>query len=97
MVADKAGIELTQEIVQQVIGFLNEIGKNPANYQPKFLCDQIVASCRYEGIPIQADPERVQRALKNLDARSTETSEPTLARVGGGNKVDRSTANCLAH
>jgi hypothetical protein len=97
MVADKAGIELTQEIVQQVIGFLNEIGKNPANYQPKFLCDQIVASCRYEGIPIQADPERVQRALKNLDARSTETSEPTLARVGGGNKVDRSTANGLAH
>jgi hypothetical protein len=97
MVADKVGIDLTQEIVQQVLGFLNEIGKNPANYQPKFLCDQIVASCRYEGIPLQADPERVARALKNLDARSTEESQPTLARVGGGSKVDRSQANGLAH
>lgn len=96
-VADNAGIELTEEMLQQVVGFMKEIGKNIANYQPKFICDQIVASCRYEGIPVEAGRERVARALKNLDARSTETSEPTLARVGTGAKADRSQANGMAH
>ncbi len=96
-VADNAGIELTQDMLQQVVGFMKQIGKNLANYQPKFICDQIVASCRYEGISIEASPERVARALKNLDARSTEPSEPTLARVGGGAKAERSEANGMAH
>ncbi len=96
-VADKAGVELTQQMVQQVVSFMQEIGKNLANYQPKFICDQIVASCRYEGVPVEAGPERVARALKNLDARSTESSEPTLARVGTGAKAERAQTNGLAH
>ena len=96
MVAEKANLEINQDMLQQVVSFLSEIGKNPAAYQPKFICDQIVASCRYEGRPPEADPTLVQRALKNLDARSTETSEPTLARSGSGQTVERQ-PNGMAH
>ena len=37
-----------------------------ANYQPKFLIDQMIAICEFEGIPYQMRPDLIDRAWANM-------------------------------
>lgn len=37
-----------------------------ANYQPQFLIDQMIAVCEFEGIPIQMNPDLLDRAWNNM-------------------------------
>ena len=37
-----------------------------ANYQPVFLIDQMIAICEFEGIPIQMNPDLLDRAWDNM-------------------------------
>ena len=60
-------LELTDEIYEYVINQLQvKNNYNLAYYQPKFICDQVVAACKYEGVPPGFNAQRVSDALKNL-------------------------------
>ncbi len=66
-VAAKQGMQLTDEIFDNVVHQLTEVaGKPLACYQPKFIVDQVVAACKYEGIDPVMTPEFVADALSNL-------------------------------
>ena len=66
-VAGKAGMELTDEIFDHVVQKLTEVVKKPlACYQPKFIVDQVIAACKYEGIEPNLTPAFIEGALSNL-------------------------------
>jgi hypothetical protein len=57
-----------------------------AYYQPKFILDQIVAACQFDGKEPRIDEEYLQDCLDNLHARPRETRSaheqpPILAEV----------------
>jgi hypothetical protein len=52
-----------------------------AGYQPKFIVDQVIAACKFEGIPAQYRPEFVDMALANLNPRDPRPVTPPPAPV----------------
>jgi hypothetical protein len=52
-----------------------------AAYQPKFLVDQVVATCRFMRQPPHFEPRFIDYALNNLKVRRTSPSKPTSATV----------------
>lgn len=70
------GLEAADEVIDYVISKLREHGEFPlAGYQPKFIVDQVIAACKFEGIPAQYRREFVDMALDNLHTR--EPTAPT--------------------
>ncbi|MEE8545836.1 MAG: ATP-binding protein [Alphaproteobacteria bacterium] len=69
-VSRHARLELPDDIFDYVVDQLqvaNDI--HLAYYQPKFIVDQVIAACKYEGIPPSYSRERVSDALRNLYVR----------------------------
>jgi hypothetical protein len=52
-----------------------------AAYQPRFLVDQVVATCRFMRQPPHFEPRFIDYALNNLKVRRTSPSKPTSAAV----------------
>ena len=44
-------------------------------YQPKFIVDQAVNACRYEGRPMELEAEMVADALRNISTRHIEMED----------------------
>ncbi|WP_169566272.1 AAA family ATPase [Sneathiella limimaris] len=66
-VAASRGLEMTPDILNIVLEELQVKNKyDLACYQPKFIIDQVVASCKYMGEPPHFTEEMVVDALKNL-------------------------------
>ncbi|MGZ9811599.1 ATPase [Pseudoroseicyclus sp. H15] len=73
MVARKRGMPLNEEALIHLIEKKYPTIDNVfANYQPIFLIDQIIAICKFEGIPNQMTPELVDRAWANLFVKDEE-------------------------
>lgn len=71
-VAYKAGLELSDEIFDFTVHEIVEVsGKTLAAYQPKFIIDQVISACKYEGVPLEFNKEHVADALSNLYVRDT--------------------------
>lgn len=66
----KAGLELTDEVFDQVIGAIRANDAQLAYFQPKFIVEQVLASCKFEGTPPQYTKENVEDALLNLFVKS---------------------------
>jgi DNA-binding MarR family transcriptional regulator len=64
--ANKAGLALTQEIYNRIIAAVRTNEAPLAYFQPKFIIEQVLASCKFEGIKPQFTPENVDDALANL-------------------------------
>jgi energy-coupling factor transporter ATP-binding protein EcfA2 len=64
--AKKVGLELTQEIYNQVILTIRENNAPLAYFQPKFIVEQVLASCKFEEIKPQFTTDNVADALANL-------------------------------
>jgi hypothetical protein len=64
--ANKAGLALTQEIYNRIITSVRNNQAPLAYFQPKFIIEQVLASCKFEGIKPQFTPENVADALANL-------------------------------
>jgi len=80
-VAGKQGIELTEDIFNYVVKELTETVKKPlACYQPKFIIDQVVAACKYEGTQPALTQGYVDDAISNLYA----TGSQYVGQVGMG-------------
>jgi DNA-binding MarR family transcriptional regulator len=64
--ARKAGLALTDDIYQQVLERVRESEAPLAYFQPKFIIEQVLASCKFEGTKPQLTPDNVEDALCNL-------------------------------
>lgn len=69
-VTSNAGLELTDEVYRQVIDAITLHGAPLAYFQPGFIVNQILASCKFEGVAARFTPENVENALSNLFVRS---------------------------
>ncbi len=75
----KQGFSLPKEAFEGIIYKLKEEkGLELAAYQPKFIVDQVVASCRFLQIPPAFEPRFVGHALDNLRVKH---HAPTQAKV----------------
>ncbi len=71
-VAYKAGLVLDDEIFDYTVDQIVSVsGKTLAAYQPKFIIDQVISACKYEGIPLEFNKPHVADALSNLYVRDT--------------------------
>ena len=64
--ASKNGLELTQEVFEQVIDGIKNNDAPLAYFQPKFIVEQVLASCKFQGISPRFTVENVDDALANL-------------------------------
>ncbi len=64
--ARKLGLELTDGIYRQVLDGVRGNEAPLAYFQPKFIVDQVLASCKFEGKRPQFTAENVDDALANL-------------------------------
>jgi predicted ATPase with chaperone activity len=64
--AMKAGLELTEQIFQQVLDRVRESNAPLAYFQPKFIIEQVLASCKFEGVRPHFTNDNVEDALCNL-------------------------------
>jgi predicted ATPase with chaperone activity len=64
--AEKSGLTLTQEVYSQVINGIHQAQAPLAYFQPKFIIEQVLASCKFEGIKPQFTADNVEDALANL-------------------------------
>jgi hypothetical protein len=71
--AEKQGMTLPDEVFNSIVRKLrDEKEMDFAAYQPKFIIDQIVATCRFMGQPSHFEPRYVDYALDNLRVKRTE-------------------------
>ncbi len=71
--AEKQGMTLPDDIFNSIVRKLRdekELGF--AAYQPKFIIDQIVATCRFMGQPAHFEPRYIDYALDNLRVKRIE-------------------------
>jgi energy-coupling factor transporter ATP-binding protein EcfA2 len=72
--AQKSGLALTQELYNQIITGIKANNAPLAYFQPKFIVEQVMASCKFEGIKPQFTPENVDDALANLFVKKADGS-----------------------
>ncbi len=72
--AEKQGMSLSDEIFNSVVRKLrDEKELEFAAYMPKFIIDQIVATCRFMGQPSHFEPRYIDYALDNLSVKRVES------------------------
>jgi hypothetical protein len=59
-----------------------EKGLDFASYQPRFIVDQVVSTCRFMGISPHFEPRFIDYALNNLKVNRTSPPSPTAAITG---------------
>ena len=62
---------MTEEVFLQVLNGIRESQAPLAYFQPKFIVDQVLASCKFEGIEPQFTTENIDDALANLFIKKT--------------------------
>ena len=75
------GMSLPEDIFDYIVGELDKRGTELANYQPRFLIDQIVAACGFREQTPQFDRKLVDYAISNLSVRRSQGQRTTLAKV----------------
>ena len=70
--SEKQGMILPDEVFRSIVRKLrDEKEMEFAAYQPKFIIDQIVATCRFMGQPSHFEPRYIDYALDNLRVKSS--------------------------
>lgn len=64
--ARKSGLDLTADVYQTIINRIRENNAPMAYFQPKFIIEQVLASCKFDGTKPQFTPENLDNALSNL-------------------------------
>ncbi|HEU4826618.1 MAG TPA: hypothetical protein VFS85_09080 [Dongiaceae bacterium] len=78
--AAKQGLELPESIYQQVIDGIRAAEAPLAYFQPKFIVEQVLASCKFEDIKPQFTPQNTEDALSNLFIQSTKSKHMGVVR-----------------
>jgi hypothetical protein len=78
----KQGLPLSEEVFNAIIWRLKaEKNLGLASYQPKFIVDQVVATCRFMKVAPHFEPRFIDYALNNLKVRRNSPPAPTEASV----------------
>ncbi|MFO1060001.1 MAG: hypothetical protein U1E53_23920 [Dongiaceae bacterium] len=85
--AEACSFALPDGFVARVIERLKEIGMPLANYQPRFLLDQLIAAARFDGRDPAVDEDYLSDALDNLHARPRAATRPGAALRGGMSEI----------
>ena len=81
-ISKSQGLAVSDDIFDYVVSELvDKRGTELANYQPKFLIDQIVAACGFKERPPQFDRKLIDYAISNLSVRRSQNQRATLAKV----------------
>ncbi len=64
--AEKHGLAVTDEVFSRVIGGIRQNDVPLAYFQPKFIVEQVLASCKFEGTKPQFTADNIDDALANL-------------------------------
>ncbi len=72
-IAKKAGLELTDITYGQVLHAIRAANAPLAYFQPKFIVEQVLASCKFEGTRPQFTNDNVLDALANLFIKKVST------------------------
>ena len=68
--AKKQGLALDDTIYDQVVNGIRENDAPLAYFQPRFIVEQVLASCKFEGITPQFTTDNVEDAMANLFVKS---------------------------
>lgn len=78
----KQSIEMTDEIFDIIVHKITvEKGLELAAYHPRFIVDQVVATCRFMREPPHFEPRFIEYAIDNLRVRQSTSKKVTQARV----------------
>ncbi|MDR5726367.1 MAG: ATP-binding protein, partial [Terriglobia bacterium] len=67
---DRQGLPLTDKIINFIVARVGkERGLDLAAYQPKFIVDQVMATCRFMGQTPHFEPRYIDYAIDNLRVR----------------------------
>ena len=80
--AQKQGMTIADEAIDTIVRKLrDEKQMDAAAYMPRFIVDQVVATCRFMGLPLHFEPRFVDYALDNLRVKRSANAGPTSARI----------------
>jgi hypothetical protein len=78
----RQGLSLTDDVFDTIVYKLtHEKELDLAGFQPRFIVDQVVATCRFMGQAPHFEPRFIEYALNNLRVHRNPKSNGTLARV----------------
>ena len=80
--ASKQGLELTDEVYNQVMAEIQANEAPLAYFQPKFIVEQVLASCKFEGVPPAFTKENIEDALTNLYVKESQSKMFGVAKGG---------------
>lgn len=80
--AEKRGLQLSDEIYDQVVAAVRASDAPLAYFQPKFIVDQVLASCKFEGMTPQFTHDNVEDAVINLFVKEDDGKMFGVARGG---------------
>jgi hypothetical protein len=76
----RQGLEVTQHTLELIVyKVTQEKGLDLAAFQPKFIIDQVVATCRFMGEPAHFEPRFIDYAMDNLRVRRGGDAKPPQA------------------
>jgi len=78
--AKKQGLHLTEEVYGQVLDGIRAAAAPLAYFQPKFIVEQVLSSCKFEGTEPQFTRDNVEDALLNLFVKESESQMFGVAR-----------------
>ncbi len=70
--AEKHGLAVTDQVFSRVIGGIRQNGVPLAYFQPKFIVEQVLASCKFEGTKPQFTTDNIDDALANLFVKKSD-------------------------
>jgi hypothetical protein len=80
MECERNGLALPSYAFDAIVHkIIDELGTDLAAYQPKFIVDQVVATCRFLDVPAHFEPRFIDYAVKNLGVRRSRSPEAAPA------------------
>ena len=78
----KQGLEMDDGVFEHIVRkLIDEKKMDFAAYMPRFIVDQVVATCKFMGQPVHYEPRYIDYALDNLRVKSSTRKAGTQARV----------------
>ena len=76
MECDKYGLPYDEEMIAFCMKTIQEdLGQALSFYQPRFIVEQVISACKYEGVDPHFTEDKIIDALDNLSARGAIVSE----------------------
>lgn len=78
----RQGLPISENVFEAIVyKLVHEKELDLAGFQPRFIVDQVVATCRFMGQSPHFEPRFIEYALDNLRVKRSSKSQGTLARV----------------